>query len=96
MTLAYLIDILRSRPHWKPILLHGLTAAGVFALALLPWALALYASSRSLYFPAMRGNFRADYQGAVHIATEGRRIDGERRCPGFEKRRSGSSGAKCL
>jgi hypothetical protein len=40
---------------------HALIALGVTALLLLPWTLQLYESSRSLFYPLMRGNQQPEY-----------------------------------
>jgi hypothetical protein len=45
----------RDRPGWRAYLMRGALALGVMILLILPWALALWESSGSLYYPLMRG-----------------------------------------
>ena len=61
IALAFLIRALLAPARWKQQARALLLAGAGFTLALLPWTLVLYQSSRSLFYPLMRGTERPDF-----------------------------------
>jgi hypothetical protein len=53
--------MLCRRRDWRAHAANGFIAAASFGVCLAPWALVLWQSSRSLYYPVMHGLFRAKF-----------------------------------
>ena len=61
IALAFFVRLLLQRAEWKRHIVSFFTITAAFIFTLLPWSIVLYFSSRSLFYPLMKGTERPEF-----------------------------------